>query len=364
MSGIVELGSEGGGVFNFTLISDAYEFRVRVSPTEDTYDPESIGVESVLMNPDAPTLGDHHLHLTTGNLSETSIFLGTDDHNVRTTTDGKIQITTPSEGNNVWEFGTNGDITLPGGIEFDRNNTSIRIGQGFHIASGEGVSIESIDQTDPDNLIYKTWYFNLDGDLTLPEGGDILDSNGASVLGGSSIASGVSITDDNLLIQLTDSNGDGLDIRSIVLNSSDLEVASTELSSNGFVINTNVTGTRQQWTFDNSGTLTLPGAVVNSTVAKTGGGVGTETALDLTKTVNKLTDGLYTLADGTEGQIMYLVRQTGSVGANIGVEVAHARVDGSTYGDVAHYPFGGDNNLTTLIFTDGHWQSTSGAWDI
>jgi hypothetical protein len=256
--GTVEL-VDGSGVFTFTVDSDDYEFTVRVSPEQDNYDPESIGVESVLINGDSPTYGDYHLHLTTGDLTETSIFLGTDDQNVRTTTDGKIQITTPTEGTNVWEFGTNGDITLPGGIVFDRNNTSIRVGQGFHIASGEGVSIESIDQTDPDNLIYKTWYFNLDGDLTLPAGGNILDSNGDSVLGGgSSIASGVSITDDNLIIQLTDPNGAGLDIRSIVLNSNDLEVASTELSSDGFVINTNVTGTRQQWTFDNSGVITLP----------------------------------------------------------------------------------------------------------
>ena len=125
MSGTVELGSEGEGVFNFTVISDAYEFRVRVSPTEDTYDPESIGVESVLINGDAPAYGDYHLHLTTGDLSETSIFLGTDDHNVRTTTDGKIQITTPSQVNNVWEFGTDGDLTLPaGGNILDSNGVN------------------------------------------------------------------------------------------------------------------------------------------------------------------------------------------------------------------------------------------------
>jgi hypothetical protein len=58
---------------------------------------------------------DYHLHLTTGDLAETSIFLGTDDHNVRTTTDGKIQITTPSETNRVWEFDTDGALTLPNG---------------------------------------------------------------------------------------------------------------------------------------------------------------------------------------------------------------------------------------------------------
>jgi hypothetical protein len=133
MSGTVELDGNGDGVFNFTIISDAYEFRVRVSPEEDNYDPESIGVESVLMNGDAPTFGsDYHLHLTTGDLAETSIFLGTDDHNVRTTTDGKIQITTPSEGNNVWEFGTDGDLTLPAGGDIkDSNGDSVLGGEGL-----------------------------------------------------------------------------------------------------------------------------------------------------------------------------------------------------------------------------------------
>jgi hypothetical protein len=42
--------------------------------------------------------------------------LGTDDHNVRTTTDGKIQITTPNDTNNVWEFDTDGNLTIPGDI--------------------------------------------------------------------------------------------------------------------------------------------------------------------------------------------------------------------------------------------------------
>jgi hypothetical protein len=71
-------------------------------------------------------IGDHHLHLTTGALNETSIILGTDEHNVRTTIDGKIQITTPTEGSNVWEFGTNGSLTLPqGGDILDSNGESV-----------------------------------------------------------------------------------------------------------------------------------------------------------------------------------------------------------------------------------------------
>jgi X-X-X-Leu-X-X-Gly heptad repeat protein len=87
------------------------------------------------------------------------------------------------------------------------------------------------------------------------------------------------------------------------------------------------------------------------------------TAIDLTKSVNKLTDGAYTLANGTEGQIMYLVRQTGSDGASITVRVASARVDGAEYSDHIHTPFGGGgDSLTTMIFTDGAWQSTNPYW--
>jgi hypothetical protein len=112
--GTVEL-VDGSGTITFTVDSDDYEFRVRVSPEQDNYDPNSVGVESVLINGDAPAFGDYHLHLTTGDLAETSIFLGTDDHNVRTTTDGTIQITTPGEGNNVWEFGADGVLTFPSG---------------------------------------------------------------------------------------------------------------------------------------------------------------------------------------------------------------------------------------------------------
>jgi hypothetical protein len=89
----------------------------------------------------------------------------------------------------------------------------------------------------------------------------------------------------------------------------------------------------------------------------------TPVAIDLTKTINKLADGSYTLSLGTEGQIMYLVRQSGSDAANIEVEVARARIDGSMHVDIVHYPFSGGDDITTLIFTDGYWQSTNGAWE-
>jgi hypothetical protein len=218
MSGTVELDEFGGGVFNFTVISDAYEFRVRVSPEEDNYDPENIGVESVLMNGDAPSYGDYHLHLTTGDLTETSIFLGTDDHNVRTTTDGKIQITTPSETNNVWEFGTNGSLTFPDGMTIGNLNGSPAIqvnvdipinilSQGSLGASNlqwindlqEPTAISAVVVNSPfaevgdvqivtgtfdlqnPTAAEHSWTFGADGDLTLPNNSGIKSSTNIDI---------------------------------------------------------------------------------------------------------------------------------------------------------------------------------------
>jgi hypothetical protein len=106
--GTVTLDESGLGNFSFEVDNED-EFTMRVSQVENVYDPTT-GVESLTINGD---IGDHHLHLTTGDLAETSIFLGTDNHNVRTTVDGGIQITTPNVTDNVWQFGADGDITLP-----------------------------------------------------------------------------------------------------------------------------------------------------------------------------------------------------------------------------------------------------------
>ena len=114
VGGTVVIDEFGDGDFTFTLDNDDYEFRVRVSPENDNYAAGVIGAQSVLINPDEPTFNaDNHLHLTTGDLTETSIFLGTDDHNVRTTVNGGIQITTPNTSNKVWTFGTDGILQLP-----------------------------------------------------------------------------------------------------------------------------------------------------------------------------------------------------------------------------------------------------------
>jgi hypothetical protein len=99
----------------------------------------------------------------------------------------------------------------------------------------------------------------------------------------------------------------------------------------------------------------------------------TPTAIDLTKSINKLTDGVYSLADGVEGQIMYLVKQTGAISTEVGVQVPNYRVNGSQNTGGFLIPFRVYENsgeayydtvgFCTLIFTDGAWQQTGGAWD-
>jgi hypothetical protein len=115
------------------------------------------------------------------------------------------------------------------------------------------------------------------------------------------------------------------------------------------------------------------GGTAGTTITVTVNGVvqATPTAIDLTKTINKLTDGAYTLANGVEGQIMYLVAQNGVVPADVGVVVANSRNIGeATLFPFRVYDYSDDNyydsvgGLCTLIFTDGAWQQTGGAWDI
>jgi hypothetical protein len=98
------------------------------------------------------------------------------------------------------------------------------------------------------------------------------------------------------------------------------------------------------------------------------------TALDLTKTINKLADGAYTLANGVEGQIMYLVTQTGASILGTQVLVANGRILNSSgaasatvFTNTIYYPFqtqhgAATSNVATLIFTDGAWQTSNGEW--
>jgi hypothetical protein len=92
------------------------------------------------------TVEGNHLHLTSGNLSVTSIFLGNDSQYVRTRADGAIVIGTddtvpddnPGTGNR-WLFDATGNTTIPGNIQAS-SDLSITVPSGIpsNVANWQG----------------------------------------------------------------------------------------------------------------------------------------------------------------------------------------------------------------------------------
>lgn len=315
-SGTLTLNESGYGIgpISFVVDSDDYEFTVRVSPTNNVYDSTTIGVESLVFNEAAPTFNDaHHLHLTTGDLSETSIFLGTDNHNVRTTTNGGIQITTPGESINVWEFDATGGLTFPD------NTVQTTAYPGTTTVSKNGPTLPTT--TGPLASLMHNF-----GQTGLTDG-----TYGPFVRGG---------------VQFSILVGDG-GISAFTNITADNPVTVNDVL--GIIDSGDIGGT--------------PGTTITITVIS----VVQETpvAIDLTKTINKLSTGHYDLADGVEGQIMYLVRQNNTDSENVFVNVDNG--DGAnplrpfiTPNMINNLPNGG---ICTLIFTDGTWKQIGGVWD-
>ena len=418
-TGTIALDETGYAEITFVLDSDDYEFTVRVSPENNNYDPANVGVESGLINADAPTYpSEHHLHLTTGDLTETSIFLGTDDHNVRTTTDGKIQITTPDTVNNIWEFGPDGELTLPTGGHIGpsggKGAGTTYGGANDHLVSltsyynsglysscvtayADGtLNITAYNDGGPNPA--KIWTFDNTGTLTLPDNSGIksstniditIDTPDSSTFNWRFGADGGLTFPDNT-VQTTAYTGSTLTtvaktVGTTPLSLGDLTFTTPLVDGNyGPFTLSNIEFTVQVLTGApiytitdvlNNATFTRLQVIGTLDSGDLGGEAGESitidvselvpTAIDLTKSVNKLTDGLYTLADGVEGQIMYLVRSPETISANVEVNVDN--------GDGANplYPFRTNLGFTTvdntgictLIFTDGSWKQTGGNWD-
>jgi hypothetical protein len=82
----------GNASFDLTVLDSNASLRVYVADTLYNAYANNKGAVSVTVNEGVvPDL--YHLHLTTGNLQETSVFLGTDEHNVRTKIDGSVELT-------------------------------------------------------------------------------------------------------------------------------------------------------------------------------------------------------------------------------------------------------------------------------
>ena len=427
--------------------------------------------------PTAPSVGDLWWNSTSGRMY---VYYGTAWVDASPVDGAGISSTNELvNGSKTVSLGTDGYITLAHGAKLYDYGSGTGNGYGItdavngtyigydpadtlgalHMDSYNGKNIRIRTTTLPST--YKDWLFGANGSLTFPDStvqttawtGSVSSLvNGAHQLelvvsGATPYVTFPAVAGGSIIIQGSEISVDGSGAASLAtLSSAESDV---RLSANA----TGAGAARKDWTFGTDGSLTLPGAVVKSTVAKTGatiptttgpinnfdfspldgsgglvdgtnigpltvgtmiffagvenglpfgsyiqtqpiltigdtigtidsGDLGgtpgttftltvtnvvqeTPTAIDLTKSVNKLTNGSYTLANGVEGQIIYLVRQAGSTAHN--VTVANVRLDGTTYTDVPFTPFiepgPVTTNMATLIFTDGAWQSMGGDWD-
>ena len=97
----------------------------------------------------------NHLHLTTGNLYATELYLGDDNYFVKLDNTGNvgIQATTQSLSSTaLWTFGSDGNLTLPAG------------GQ---IQSPSGTGNVVIETNDGNNT--RSWTFETNGNITFPD---------------------------------------------------------------------------------------------------------------------------------------------------------------------------------------------------
>lgn len=124
-----------------------------------------------------------------------------------------------------WTFDSAGNLNLPNGGAISTNYGYIDQDSGFdnntlRVSGGNGVSI----YTDEDG---KRWMFDSSGDLTLPEGGDILDSNGDSVLGAAALTDDkeVKVTVGNTeywaIINRANNNDGGVQATAVAYDSND-----------------------------------------------------------------------------------------------------------------------------------------------
>lgn len=190
-----------------------------------------------------------------------------------------------------WTFDASGILSIPGAITLDTNSQSTQINIS---PNGEGAAYLQIPNTDTadidntrlantlGNVTIETgagsWTFGNTGNLTLPAGGDILDSTGTSVLGGAASLDKFKVYTGMGTAVLTTTDGadgyGGYDIaitadpgysqilipnHANTINGMPLSIRTIEANAS-VVIETS----DGSWTFGNTGTTTIPGNIATS----------------------------------------------------------------------------------------------------
>jgi hypothetical protein len=169
-----------------------------------------------------PTVNDaNHLHLTSGNLYNTELYLGNDDLYVKLTNTGNISLSANNLINSaLWQFGVDGNVTLPqSGVI-----TEETVPGGF---PGSAVVIK------PDGFINDNQRL-----LIYPTGG--VDYNHLHLTSGNLYSTELFLGNDDLYLKLSNSGN-------IIINAND------------------GAGSSAQWTFDTTGNLNTPGNITANT---------------------------------------------------------------------------------------------------
>jgi hypothetical protein len=139
--------------------------------------------QQLLVYPTGNVVEGNHLHLTTGNLYNTELYLGNDNLYVKLANTGNVVINSYDGVGNAgqWTFGTNESLTLPGGSRLRPlgANLDIFAGTGSYvnlITTDESTSVGVDGGGGYITTAGGTWDFDTTGNLTVP--GNIIMTTG------------------------------------------------------------------------------------------------------------------------------------------------------------------------------------------
>jgi hypothetical protein len=135
----------------------------------------STATQLLKIYPTVPSPDGNHIHITSGDLLVTDLFLGNDYQFVQIAVDGKVCIGTYGTEGHFWQFGTDGVLTLPDGGVI-KNYDGSNYGGGGFVTTSTLVNSTSTVSLGSDGKL------SLPGDLELLDAKNIIKSGGRTAL--------------------------------------------------------------------------------------------------------------------------------------------------------------------------------------
>ena len=176
----------------------------------------------------------NHLHLTSGNLYNTELYLGNDDLYIKIANTGNIVINSNDNNGNTaqWNFNADGNLILPG------NTFAVNYANGTQVSIDGGGGGNSI--SDGTSNVTVT---SADGNVVIGVDNDTMNWTFAT----DGIIYGKIDSDVNITV--VDTEEDGFGVKQTVTDGT-VAVSQTILEYDRFSIYTDLTGTAHEWRFD------------------------------------------------------------------------------------------------------------------